>query len=84
MAIEIENTRTEAAARGLIGISLPNSIVEIKPISWREERQAHVDWVARFAAFICTNDPPNPTDHRRFLLHGFRVGTKQPTRFLEK
>lgn len=53
-----------------------------RQLSWRQERAAHVDWMARFRQHLLEQDVPS--GERRYLLHGFRAGMKQPTKFLIK
>lgn len=60
-----------------------NPVIQTNRVtSWREERAAHVEWMARFSQFLRDQDPPSRRG--RHLFHGFRVGMPQPTRFLAK
>lgn len=55
-----------------------------RQLSWRQERAAHVDWMARFRQHLLEQDAHTPSRQREYLLYGFRIGMKQPTKFLSK
>lgn len=78
---EAETPRTDTETPVNITVSIGDIDIKPRTISWRKERTAHIDWMARLSDYINTHDPCRTDGRRRYLLHGFRVGMKQPTKF---